>query len=127
MVVCEASPSDVANSIVHQEIYDGGDTILYRLSLLNDIGTRQSAVLEINSSKLEEPELSERSGMNNYVEEPSARFPLAPCLERRALSPTNRIFVYSSISYSPLSQESRDGVGATKVEKFSDGHSLASF
>lgn len=102
MVVCECRQEDLAHTILHQEVYDAGGTIHYRLTLLHRDGARQSAVLQADADKIEDPHFldSARSGgQYQLVEDPSPRWPLSPCLVRHDLSPANRIFVYSSVAH----------------------------
>merc|ERR1719491_2528442 len=51
MPVCEYS-SDAEDTLVHQEVYDGGRLLTYRISLLRSDGSRQSAALELNMDQL---------------------------------------------------------------------------
>jgi len=109
MVVCECRMADLSKTIVHQEIYDGGSTIFYRLTLLHRDGSLQSAVLQTNVEQLEDLsyiDIGRGGGQYLLVEEPSLRFPISPCLARHELSPENRIFVYSSMAYSPPEKRS---------------------
>jgi len=102
MVICECPQQDLMQSIVHQEVYDGGSTIIYRITLLHGDGTRQSAVLQVNADQFEDANLCDSGrygGQYQLVEEPSSRFPITPCLIRHNLSASNRIFVYSSTAY----------------------------
>lgn len=99
MVLCECqSPSDLTRSIAHQEVYDGGGTIIYRVTVLHRDGGRQSAVLQMNADDFEEANLDSARSYR-LAEEPSPRFPISPCPLSQTLSPANRIFVYSAIVY----------------------------
>lgn len=111
MVICECRPEDLARSIVHQEIYDGGSTITYRLTLLHRDGARQSAVLQVAAEQFEDPNFldSARSGSHyQLVEDPSPRWPISPCLVRHDLSPANRIFIYSNRAYDEIGDGTAD-------------------
>jgi len=90
MVVCEGLPQDLSTIAAHQEVYDSGDYISYRLTLLHPDGSRQEASLQLATEKLEVDD--------NLAEEPSLRFPISPCVSRQLLSPANRIFVYTSVA-----------------------------
>jgi len=54
MVVCELRAADANTSVVHQEVYDGGSMIAYRLTILHADGARQSAVLQWATNELED-------------------------------------------------------------------------
>lgn len=109
MVVCECRLDDLRQTIAHQEIYDGGPFIVYRLTLVYPDGSRQSSVLQMDAEQLEE-NTNDENKTNRYhlVEEPSPRFPISPCLVRHQLSPANRVFVYSASSYEPPPPEAAD-------------------
>lgn len=113
MVVCESRPEDLTQSIVHQEVYDGGTTIIYRLTILHRDGSRQSASLEINSDQFEygdlDPSPDHYLQMQDVTADPSPRFPISPSLHRHKLSPTNRIFVYSTHAHEPPMHGDTDG------------------
>lgn len=125
MVICECRPEDLARTIVHQEIYDGGSTIIYRLTLLHRDGARQSAVLQVAAEHFDDPHFldSARSGgQYQLVEDPSPRWPISPCLVRHDLSPANRIFVYSNVSHDEFAPDAAggdtDGEGTVGAEDF---------
>mmetsp|Transcript_76422 Transcript_76422/g.211100 ORF Transcript_76422/g.211100 Transcript_76422/m.211100 type:complete len:700 (-) Transcript_76422:94-2193(-) len=97
MVVCECRLDDLSRSVVHQEVYDGGGVILYRLTLLHSNGARQSAVLQMSTEEFEDANLdSARGSQYRLVEEPSPRFPISPCQVSQSLSPANRVFLYTT-------------------------------
>jgi len=116
MVICECRPEDLARTIVHQEVYDGGQTIIYRLTLLHRDGARQSAVLQVAAEQFDDPHFldSARSGgQYQLVEDPSPRWPISPCLVRHDLSPANRIFIYSNVAYDEFENGAADTDGET--------------
>jgi len=100
MVICECGDlNHMRDSIVHQEIYDAGTAIVYRITLLHSDGGRQSTVLQWNTDELEETNLDILRSANNFrfIEEPSPRFPISPCpLTQTNLSPDIRVFIYSA-------------------------------
>lgn len=101
MTVCECHPSELTRTIVYQEIFDHGNAITYRLSLLRRDGSRQSAALQVVVDQLEESVFdSSRSGQETWADL-SPRYPIVPCLLRHNLPPESRIFVYSSVAYKP--------------------------
>jgi len=103
MVVCECHTADLAHAIAHQEVYDGGGVISYRVTLLHRDGTRQSAVLQASAEDLEDAGADSAHPGNQYrlVEEPSLRFPLLPCQVSQSLSPASRVFVYTASVHEP--------------------------
>jgi len=105
IVVCECSPSELARTVVHQEVYDSGDVISYRLTLSFANGVRQQVCLQLPT---ERAEVDDR-----MVEDPSTRWPISPCVSRQLLSPANRIFVYSSV---PSGLEDVESDGAPEEE-----------
>lgn len=111
MVLCERHMEDVSRTIVHQEVYDGGDYMIYRVTLLHRDGSRQAAVLQASSVHFDTASnlLDQgRSGQCPLVQDPSPRFPLSPCNVRHDLAPESRIFVYSSMEYKrPIVMEER--------------------
>jgi len=107
MVVCECKSADLARTVVHQEVYDGGSAVLYRVTLLHRDGTRQSAVLQLDTEKIEEGRDDRNGARLRIAEEPSLRFPIEPCRVYHNLSPVNRVFVYSSSSYEPPDKSGR--------------------
>jgi len=136
MVVCESGAAGLARTVVHQEVYDGGSTIFYRLTLMHADGSRQSAVLEAAADQFEDPNSLDTPGRTNtyqLVEDPSPRFPISPCLVRHDLSPQNRVFIYSSVQYDDTQQavdEATDGGGSINEDFQStrdhQGESIAS-
>lgn len=99
MTICECRPGLLSSTIVHQEVYDAGTEICYRLTLLHADGTRQSAVLETSVEHLEDNFFDSARGQDSMIHEPSPRFPIAPCLLRHNLPPDSRIFVYTSVAH----------------------------
>jgi len=109
MVVCECRPVDLMHSVVHQEVYDAGSHVCYRITLLHRDGGRQSAVLQMSAEEFEDAGLDSRSGgQYRLVEEPSPRFPISPCPVTQNLSPANRVFVYSAAACQPREPEDED-------------------
>lgn len=99
MTVCECREGHMTQTIVHQEVYDAGSEMYFRITLLHADGTRQSAVLQTSVDHLEDSFFdSSRGGQDAPMQEPSPRFPIAPCLLRHNLPPDNRIFVYTCVS-----------------------------
>lgn len=90
MVVCEATTNELSEIAAHQEVYDSGDFISYRLTLVYPDGSRQEASLQLATEKIEVDD--------QLAEEPSLRFPISPCVSRQLLSPANRVFVYTSVA-----------------------------
>jgi hypothetical protein len=116
MVICERRDlGHMRDSIVHQEIYDAGTAIIYRITLIHRDGGRQSAVLQWNTDELEETNLDIlRSGSNfRLIEEPSPRFPISPCpLTQTNLSPDSRVFIYSAEMFQATEAENGDSGSA---------------
>jgi len=123
MVVCECPAADLMRSIVHQEVYDAGSSIIYRLTLLHRDGQRQSAVLQMSTDHVEDAALGDTARCSSYrlVEEPSLRFPISPCFVRQNLSPANRIFVYSAAAYEPPAPPCAIGEGSPGADE-GDGY-----
>lgn len=98
MAVCECSRAvDLERTLVDHEVYDSGGHIVYRLTILHRSGERQSAVLQIDATKIEERTASNLLSMD--TSQPSLRFPVTPSLARHNLSPASRIFVYTSRAF----------------------------
>jgi len=119
MVVCEYRAADANTSVVHQEVYDGGSMIAYRLTILHADGARQSAVLQWVTDELEDANVdASRSGSQyRLVEEPSPRFPISPCsVKQMNLSPMSRIFVFSASAFDPKTTSSTEADGADAAE-----------
>jgi len=117
MVICEVKPSDLARCVVHQEVYDSGSSIIYRLTLMHADGARQLGVLQTGTEQLEDPYDYEnrRSSQLPVVEEPSTRFPISPCAahHENSMSPVNRIFVYTGVAHEELEDEfATDEIGS---------------
>jgi hypothetical protein len=101
MTVCECRRAGLKQTIVHQEVYDGGTDMYYRLTFFFADGTRQSSVLQAKVEHLEETffdSASARGGQDYMIYEPSQRFPVAPCKPRHNIPPDYRVFVYSSVA-----------------------------
>lgn len=88
IVVCECCPANLHTTVVHQEVYDSGETIFYRVSFVFTSGARKQVCLELPTEKVECDD--------RLFEEPSMRWPISPCVHRQLLSPASRIFIYSS-------------------------------
>mmetsp|Transcript_104099 Transcript_104099/g.293555 ORF Transcript_104099/g.293555 Transcript_104099/m.293555 type:complete len:701 (-) Transcript_104099:8-2110(-) len=121
MIVCECRPADLAQCVVHQEVYDSGGTMRYRLTLVHSDGARQSAVLQVNMDEVEDPSLdSARSAANQQEQNPSLRFPIVPCSAQHKLTPVNRIFVYTGKAYEPpedaFDADNSEGIGESIAE-----------
>lgn len=129
MVVCECPASDLMRSIVHQEVYDAGSSITYRLTILHRDGQRQSASLQMSTDRFEDSALADTSRCSSYrlVEEPSLRFPISPCFVRQNLSPANRIFVYSSAVYEPPAPPLLEGRPGEEDGDYDEMQSLATW
>lgn len=97
IVICESSPAMLHRTIAHQEVYDSGDLISYRLTLVFPDGCKQQVVLELSAERVEVDD--------RLAEEPSSRWPISPCVSRQLLSPANRILVYSSLMCQSPSEE----------------------
>jgi len=89
IVVCECSLGMLHQIMAHQEVYDSGELISYRLTLVFPDGCKQQVVLEVAADRIEVDD--------RLAEEPSSRWPISPCVSRQLLSPANRIMVYSAI------------------------------
>lgn len=108
IVVCECKAADLARVVCCQEVYDSGSHIYYRIVLFFPDGSRQQASLQVDSGRIEE---SNQDANSHYqvVEDPSSRFPILPCLSRQLLSPSNRIFVYTSTAHEREEESFHDG------------------
>lgn len=112
LVICECRRGDLSRSIIHQEVFDAGATILYRITVLHADGARQAAVLQVNADQFEETNFWETAGRGTQFqlfEDPSPRFPISPSLGRHDLAATNRIFLYSSVPFDPTKGLTDDG------------------
>merc|ERR1719323_386123 len=93
MVVCESrSLGDLNRTIVHQEVYDSGTSITFRVTLFHKDGCRQSAALKINEEEFAENNTEKGSSHYRLVEEPSQRFPISPCSMNQSVCPSARIY-----------------------------------
>lgn len=113
LVICECRRGDLTRSIIHQEVFDAGTTIIYRVTVLHADGSRQASVLEVNAEQFEESNFWESAGRGTHFqlfEDPSPRFPISPSLGRHDLAATNRIFIYSSVSFDPTKGITDDGL-----------------
>lgn len=92
IVVCECAEQDLQTTTAHQEVYDSGDMLTYKLTLRFASGQTQQVCLQQST---ERADLDERL---HEEPEPSLRWPILPCAPRliSLLSPANRIFIYSS-------------------------------
>lgn len=106
MVVCECKAVSLSRTVVFQEVYDSGTHITYRVTLLFADGSLQQASLQLDTGRIEDAKLADKSGGHyQIIEEPSLRFPISPCLSRQLLSPANRVFIYTAVACE-LSEES---------------------
>jgi len=109
MTICNC-PRNISreNTIVHQEVFDAGDMLYYRLTVVHPDETSQTCTLRVKEESLHylraPPwDFSSRSGspqMSN-IEFPSPRFPISPAQGRHVLPETNRIMLYSMVPYDP--------------------------
>jgi len=102
MPVCECHGRALDETLVHQEIYDSGETMTYRIACMHKDGSRQSASLEINLDQIEDAgtDTARSSQFTGGIDEPSSRFPTSKAASCHNLSPANRIFLYTSVAYS---------------------------
>mmetsp|Transcript_52997 Transcript_52997/g.124157 ORF Transcript_52997/g.124157 Transcript_52997/m.124157 type:complete len:663 (-) Transcript_52997:144-2132(-) len=99
MVICECQDDESLRSIrVYQEVYDGGTWIGYRVTVVRPNGSRQSAIQQASTDSFIDPSHSDPQDMPPF-EEPSIRFPITPSLARHDLSPSSRVFLYSSSTH----------------------------
>eukprot|EP00812_Abedinium_dasypus_P009268 NODE_2970_length_849_cov_14.172544.p1 GENE.NODE_2970_length_849_cov_14.172544~~NODE_2970_length_849_cov_14.172544.p1 ORF type:complete len:266 (+),score=52.81 NODE_2970_length_849_cov_14.172544:3-800(+) len=107
----------MGEAIVHQEVYDCGAEIVYRVTVHRCGSVGQAAVLRSRASCFEVPTCLLNMSQNAPVEDPSERFPLAPCVLRVDASVAaahtlggdssdlrtfeNRIFLFTSVSWRP--------------------------
>eukprot|EP00439_Symbiodinium_sp_Y106_P063940 s3152_g9.t5 len=102
MVLCEVfEERDEARSIrVHQEIFDGLDILLFRVTLFRADGDHQVASLKLRNEQLEEFDMSPTRHLHSF-EEPSWRFPISPLAKRMSTTPGSRLFIYTGVPYIP--------------------------
>mmetsp|Transcript_1210 Transcript_1210/g.2463 ORF Transcript_1210/g.2463 Transcript_1210/m.2463 type:complete len:637 (+) Transcript_1210:64-1974(+) len=98
IVVCEFKADKAYETEVKQEVYDSGDVIFFRVTVQYQDGTEHSAELRLATDQLEDPD-QPPSGAFRQFDEPSWRFPIAPCQRRNMLSTGHRIFFYSSVAF----------------------------
>lgn len=108
MTVCECHPLELTRTIVYQEVFDGGNSMTYRLSILRSDGSRQAAALQVAVDQLEESVFDSSRNGQDTLGDLSPRFPIVPCLLRHNLPPENRIFVYSSVAYKSQNETGDD-------------------
>jgi len=113
MIVCECTKKDHSRMIVHQEIFDAGGEIIFRVVLLHWDGdrkryVRQAAVLQVNSDQFDGngDDMSIRTTSFQMVEDLSLRFPIQTSRSDHTLLPGHRIMVYTSVPYEPKDDES---------------------
>mmetsp|Transcript_78999 Transcript_78999/g.164089 ORF Transcript_78999/g.164089 Transcript_78999/m.164089 type:complete len:693 (-) Transcript_78999:96-2174(-) len=99
IVICECSIDKLARTKVHQEVYDSGESISYKVTVTFLGGSQQQVALKLPVDRIEADD--------RISEDPSARWPICACASRHILSPANRIFVYSSVA-SPKVLESEE-------------------
>jgi len=102
MPVCECHGRALDETLVHQEIYDSGEKMTYRITCLHKDGSQQSASLEIDLDQLEDAgtDTARSSQFSGGLDEPSSRFPTSKAASCHNLSPANRILLYTSVAYS---------------------------
>mmetsp|Transcript_87608 Transcript_87608/g.234540 ORF Transcript_87608/g.234540 Transcript_87608/m.234540 type:complete len:703 (-) Transcript_87608:83-2191(-) len=99
MVICECPPGKRNKTLVHQEVYDRGSEIRYRVIVVHADGSRQTGELVIQNDTLDEVYSCETERIRGAVDAPSARFPISPTLPRHELAPVNRIMLFTSAPY----------------------------
>eukprot|EP00928_Gymnodinium_smaydae_P046118 TRINITY_DN30718_c0_g1_i2.p1 TRINITY_DN30718_c0_g1~~TRINITY_DN30718_c0_g1_i2.p1 ORF type:complete len:808 (-),score=143.16 TRINITY_DN30718_c0_g1_i2:153-2453(-) len=113
MVVCECRPGDLSKSVVHQEVYDNGSTIVYRLTLLHGDGARQMAVLQQSVDVLDDGAADAKHGGGYHVEEePSSRFPVSPISGKHELTSQSYVLVYTANAFSSAVESGEDAAAA---------------
>ena len=82
--------------MVHQEIYNTPERVLFRVSLVWPSGWKESSVLSVPSDKLADPSPWDQSA-SRFGAGGSQRFPISPALARHDLKNMHRVFLYSAV------------------------------
>eukprot|EP00400_MALV-I_sp_L67-5_P000659 gene659-963_t len=107
MIIGEISEDLKQKLVVHQEIYNTPDKVLFRVSLVWPSGWKESSVLSVSSDKIQDPTPWEQnSSRNSNSANAYQRFPISAAMARHDLKNMHRVFVYSAV---PLEKEV-DGV-----------------
>eukprot|EP00931_Biecheleriopsis_adriatica_P116419 TRINITY_DN92058_c0_g1_i1.p1 TRINITY_DN92058_c0_g1~~TRINITY_DN92058_c0_g1_i1.p1 ORF type:complete len:698 (+),score=113.99 TRINITY_DN92058_c0_g1_i1:44-2095(+) len=100
LIVCDFKNKDIHHTYVHQEVYDDGDTISFRLTLQHPGGKIQTASLKLKLEQLEEDPTQGRQ--YKHFDGPSLRFPITPSPKcQLATAKVYRVFLYSAVAYDP--------------------------
>lgn len=97
IVLCELDAIQAIHTQALLEVYDGGDSISFKVTLRHQDGTFQSSMLELQLDRLEADSAPGRA--LRQFDEPSWRFPIVPSRKSHVMSPGSRIFVFSSVAH----------------------------
>eukprot|EP00930_Biecheleria_cincta_P003433 TRINITY_DN104366_c0_g1_i1.p1 TRINITY_DN104366_c0_g1~~TRINITY_DN104366_c0_g1_i1.p1 ORF type:complete len:649 (-),score=104.21 TRINITY_DN104366_c0_g1_i1:66-2012(-) len=98
-VLCELDAAQALHMQAVQEVYDGGDSISFKVTLRHSDGSFQSSMLELQLDQLDADTIPGRAC--RQFDEPSWRFPIVPSRKSHVMSPGSRILVYSSVAHEP--------------------------